>query len=79
MKSITIKTDEMLFDKITTLAKELHLSKSELIRKAIRAYEEEMHKTKIKRKIQEASFKVREALKEETKDLEDTYLDGLND
>jgi len=75
MRGITIKVDDSCFEKISILAKELHISRSELIRKAVRAYEEVLQKRKQKKQIQEASFKVREALKEEVEDLEDTYLD----
>lgn len=34
MKTITLKTDDTFFEKVNDLAKHLHLSKSELIRRA---------------------------------------------
>jgi len=79
MKTITLKTDDNLFKKISDLAKSLHISKSELIREAIKEYEKNLYKKSLKKKIQEASFKVRKEIKEEINDWEDTYLDGLND
>ena len=39
MKTITLKTDDNFFEKVTDLAKQLHLSKSELIRRAVAEYE----------------------------------------
>ena len=45
MKTITLKADEDFFEKVTLLAKTLHISKSELIREAIREYERNLYKT----------------------------------
>ena len=77
MKTITFKTDDLFFENLSKLAKSLHLSKSELIRKAIQEYEETLKKNMIKEKIKKASFKVRENIKKEIKELENTNLDGL--
>ncbi len=77
MKTITFKTDDLFFENFSKLAKSLHLSKSELIRKAIQEYEETLKKNMIKEKIKKASFKVRENIKKEIKELENTNLDGL--
>lgn len=77
MKTITLKTDDTFFEKISNLAKNLHISKSELIREAIKEYEKNLYKKNLKKKVQEASFKVRENMKDEMKDWEVTNLDGL--
>ena len=43
MKTITLKTDDTFFEKVNDLAKHLHLSKSELIRRAVAEYEDEKY------------------------------------
>jgi len=77
MKTITLKTDDIFFEKISNLAKNLHISKSELIREAIKEYEKNLYKKNLKKKVQDASFKVRDSIKDEMKDWEVTNLDGL--
>ncbi|WP_200762294.1 ribbon-helix-helix protein, CopG family [Nitrosophilus alvini] len=79
MKTITLKTDDNFFEKISKLAKNLHISKSELIREAVREYEKNLYKKNLKKKVQEASFKVRSSLSEEINEFEETNLDGLRD
>ena len=39
MKTITLKTDDTFFEKVNDLAKQLHLTKSELIRRSITQFE----------------------------------------
>jgi len=79
MKTITLKADEDFFKKVTLLAKTLHISKSELIREAIREYEKNLYKKDMKKRIQRASLKVRKNIEKEMKDFEATNLDGLSD
>ena len=79
MKTITLKADEDFFEKVTLLAKTLHISKSELIREAIREYERNLYKKNVKKRIQKASLKVRKSIESEIKELEATNLDGLSD
>ena len=79
MKTITLKADEDFFKKVTLLAKSLHISKSELIREAIREYEKNLYKKDMKKRIQRASLKVRKNIEKEMKDFEATNLDGLRD
>ena len=59
MKTITLKTDDNFFEKVTDLAKHLHLSKSELIRRAVAEYEEVMRRREMKEQMKEASMRVR--------------------
>ncbi len=77
MKTITLKADDNFFEKITNLAKDLKMSKSELIREAIREYEKNLYKKRLKKIMQEESLKSREFLKREIKDFENSYIDGL--
>ncbi len=48
MKTITLKTDDIFFEKVNDLAKKLHLTKSELIRRSIVEYELLMEKKTMK-------------------------------
>ncbi|BAF70867.1 CopG family transcriptional regulator [Nitratiruptor sp. SB155-2] len=77
MKTITLKTDEEFFEEITTLSKTLKLSKSELIRRAIKEYEKKIYLEKIKRKMQQASLKTRED-NIIIKEFENSINDGLD-
>lgn len=78
MKTITLKTEDSFFEKVTSLAKELHLTKSELIRQSIAEFEANIRKNRLKEKMMSASLKVREANREITKDFNETVEDGLN-
>lgn len=79
MKTITLKTDDIFFEKVTDLAKHLHLSKSELIRRAVAEYEELMYKKEIKEQMKQASFRVRESNVKINHEFDDSLNDGLND
>ncbi|ADN08177.1 ribbon-helix-helix protein, CopG family [Sulfurimonas autotrophica] len=77
MKTITLKTEDTFFEHVTELAKSLHLSKSELIRKAIREYEKHIKKEALRKQIEQASFNVRVSNSEVTLDMDNTITDGL--
>ena len=79
MKTITLKTDNTFFEKVNRLAKELHLTKSELIRRSISEYELIIKKRAMKERMQEASLRVREANKEVNDAFDATLEDGLKD
>lgn len=79
MKTITLKTDDHFFEKVSELAKHLHLTKSELIRKAVREYDEVMKRRMMKEQIQEASMRVRYANSKVNSEFDETLHDGLND
>jgi predicted transcriptional regulator len=79
MKTVTLKTDDNFFEKLTVLAKELHLTKSELIRRAVSEYEKHIQRQRLKNRFKEASLKVRESNAKLTEEFETTLLDGLED
>lgn len=58
MKTITLKTEDSFFEKVTSLARELHLSKSELIRQSIAEFEKNVRNKRLKEKMMRASLKV---------------------
>ena len=77
MKTITLKTDDIFFEKVTELAKTLHLSKSELIRRSIAEYEEAIKRREMKEQLKQASLKVRQANRLINHEFDDTLNDGL--
>ena len=79
MKTITLKTDDTFFEKVNDLAKQLHLTKSELIRRSITEYESHIKKRAMKERMKEASLRVRESNKEINDLFEVTSEDGLKD
>ena len=79
MKTITLKTDDSFFDKVTHLAKHLHMSKSELIRRSVVEYENHMKKQALKAQLKGASMRVRASNKSVNADFDETTLDGLTD
>ena len=79
MKTITLKTDDTFFEQVTLLAKSLHLSKSELIRRSVREYENYIKKQELKEQIKQASLNVREANEQIIQDFDALIDDGLED
>ena len=79
MKTITLKTDDTFFEKVTELAKHLHLSKSELIRRAVAEYEAAMKRREIKEQMKRASLRVRNAGSAIAEEFDDSLTDGLRD
>jgi len=79
MKTITLKTDDSFFEKVTDLAKHLHLSKSELIRRAISEYENIMQRKEIKEQLKQASMRVRHDNTQLNKEFDNALNDGLED
>ena len=77
MKTITLKTDDTFFEHITALAKNLNLTKSELIRRSVREYENFIKKQALKEQIKQASLKVRHANKELITEFDTISNDGL--
>jgi len=78
MKTITLKTDDTFFEKVTDMAKQLHLSKSELIRRAVAEYEDLMRKKEMKEQMKEASLRVRKQSREMNEVFSNTLMDGLD-
>ncbi len=79
MKTITLKTDDTFFEKVTDLAKHLHLSKSELIRRSVAEYEVVIQRRKMKEQMKQASFLVRNSSEKINAEFDDTLNDGLDD
>ena len=79
MKTITLKTDDTFFEKLSDLAKHLHLSKSELIRRAVAEYEEVMQRREMKEQIKKASISLRNVNSRVNSEFDETLTDGLND
>ncbi|WP_456393516.1 CopG family ribbon-helix-helix protein [Nitratifractor sp.] len=79
MKTITLKTDDALFNRVSHLSKQLHLSKSELIRRAIVEYEKEVRRQALKERMREASMRVRASNRQIVEAFEETLTDGLDD
>ena len=77
MKTITLKTDDLFFEKVSSLAKSLHISKSELIRQSVREYENFIRKQELTDQIKQASLNVRKANEQISKDFDTLINDGL--
>ena len=77
MKTVTLKTDDTFFEKLSHLAAELHLSKSELIRRSVAEYERHIHRRRLKERFKAASTQVRSANENIIDDFDDTIIDGL--
>ncbi len=77
MKTITLKTKDDFFDQINQMALDAHISKSALIRKAIRSYQKNLEKQKIIKQMQKSSFETRgldAELKHDFEVIDDEHL-----
>ena len=79
MPTVTLKTDDRLYQQIVLMADELHLTKSEVIRQAVAAYGKNFERNKMKLIMQAASFKVRGEAKGLMDELDALASDGLDD
>jgi predicted transcriptional regulator len=79
MKTITLKADDTFFEKVTDMAKQMHLTKSELIRRAIGEYEETIRRRALKEQMLNAALRVKEHSKKINEEFSDTLMDGLDD
>jgi len=83
MKTITLKTQDDFFDQINEMAQQQHLSKSALIRKAIKAYQKQIKDEETIKKIQASSLETRGMDKALLKDFEalddENLLDSWED
>jgi len=79
MHTVTLKADNQLYQQISQMAEELHLSKSELIRKALVAYQENLSKNKMQQALQSASLLVRDANATLNNEFDELIFDGLSD
>jgi predicted transcriptional regulator len=72
----TVRLDDVLENKLDTLANTLHKKKSDVIREAIEYYAKNVEKSK-KSRILKAVEKTKNADKDEYKNFEGTLNDGL--
>jgi hypothetical protein len=79
MPTVTLKTDDRLYQQIVLMADELHVTKSEVIRQAVAAYRENLERNKMKLIMQAASFKVRGEDNGLKGELDSLASDGLDD
>ena len=83
MKTIALKTQDDFFDQINEMAQQQHLSKSALIRKAIKAYQKQIKDEETIKKIQASSLETRGMDKALLKDFEalddENLLDSWED
>ena len=83
MKTIALKTQDDFFDQINEMAQQQHLSKSALIRKAIKAYQKQIKDKETIKKIQASSLETRGMDKALLKDFEalddESLLDSWED
>ncbi len=78
MHTITLKSDDTFFEMLNDMVKSLNTSRSELIRKAVLNYKENLEKERLKEQIKKASINVREHSLKVAKEWEDTLDDGLD-
>ena len=78
MPVITLKSDDKFLETLDTMAKELKINRSELIRRSVLRFREEMDREKLKAQIKDASLRIREDSQAMAKELEGTLGDGLD-
>lgn len=79
MKTITLKTQDDFFNQINQMALEEKISKSALIRKAIKAYQKKMKNIEMTRIMQEDSLRSRGLDDELLRDFDCALMDGLEE
>lgn len=79
MKTITLKADKQFDAELTRLAKRLRTSKSAVIREAVGEYKAQLDREELRKRLREASLKVRDQTLEELELWDATIADGLND
>ena len=61
MQTITLKASSSFSSLINELVKEYKMTKSDLIRKAVIQYKDYLHKAKLRKKLEKASYLVRKS------------------
>ncbi len=79
MKTVTLKADETFYNRLDRLARSLHLSKSEVIRRSVSVYEAALERERMRQRFKEASLKVRQSNDEVIRDFDAAVADGLDD
>jgi metal-responsive CopG/Arc/MetJ family transcriptional regulator len=78
MHTITLKTDNNMFNILNDMVETLGVSRSEVIRKAVLNYKEILESEKLKKQLIKASIKVREHSIGVSKEFENSIDDGLD-
>lgn len=79
MPTVTLKADDKLYAQINTMADELQLSRSEVIRQAVNVFADKLYREKVKNMLQRASARVSEAGGKDIEELDALIGDGLED
>ena len=77
MRTLTLKADEDCFNQVTQLAKQLNITKSDLLRQSIALFDAKVKKDTLKKQIFMAAKNVEQANKRVVEHFEDTLTDGL--
>ncbi len=78
MKTITLKAQDEFIERLAEFANALNLSKSELIRRAVLNYEQQIEKENVYQQMRSASLRLREQTQHEAAIFEACVNDGLN-
>jgi hypothetical protein len=79
MKSILLKIEDDLFNEVERLAKEINISKTGFIKKAIIAYKKAIQEKTIAGQLAKESFMVREDSMKINSEFDITLSDGLDE
>ena len=77
MHTITLKSDDIFYDTLNDMVKNLKTTRSELIRKAVIYYKSVLEKEKLKAQIKQASLKVRDESLKISQEFDNTISDSL--
>ncbi len=79
MPTITLKADESFCNDLNEMASEMEVSKSELVRRAVNAYRNNLEREHLKVAMQKASYRVRRLDPDLSAGLDSLVNDGLED
>ena len=79
MPTITLKADEKFCNDLKEMACEMKVSKSELVRRAVNAYSNNLEREHLRIAMQKASYRVRQLDPEVSDDLDSLVSDGFDD
>ena len=79
MPTITLKADERFCEDLNEMAREMEVSKSELVRQAVNAYRNNLEREHLRIAMQKASYRVRRSDPDLSDELDSLVNDGLDD
>ncbi len=79
MPTITLKADERFCKDLNEMAREMEVSKSELVRRAVNAYRNNLEREHLRIAMQQASYRVRRSDPDLPDELDSLVNDGLDD